>query len=42
MNVTKQKQTHGCREPTSGYKWGEVWGERKDWGRELRGTNYYV
>ena len=34
MDVTKQKQTHRCREQTSGYQQGE--------GRGLIGTNYYV
>ena len=27
MHLTKQKGTHGCREQTSGYQWGEERGE---------------
>ena len=41
MNITKQKQTHRCREQTSSYWWGERSGE----GQEelgLKGLNYYV
>ena len=38
VNITKKKQTHRYR----GYQWGEGRGERKDRGRGLRGTNYYV
>ena len=30
MDITKQKQTHRHREQTSGYEWGEVWGEGQD------------
>ena len=33
-NIKKQKQTHRCREQTSGCQWGA--------GRCLRGTNYWV
>ena len=40
MNITKQKQTHSYREQTSGYQWGEWWGEEQDRGRGLRNTNY--
>ena len=25
VNIAKKKQTHRCREPTSGYQW--VWGK---------------
>ena len=42
MNITKQKQTQGYREQTSGYRWGEGMGEGHDRGRGLRGTKYYV
>ena len=27
MNITEQKQTHRCREQTSGYQWGEGGGK---------------
>ena len=40
MNITKQKQTHGSREPTRGYQGEEGSGEGQDRGRELRGTKY--
>ena len=30
MNITKQ--THRYREQTSGYQWGEDWGEGQDGG----------
>ena len=36
------KQTHGYREQTSGYQWGERSGEGYDRGRGLRGTNCNV
>ena len=36
MDITKKKQTHRCREQTSGGQWGEGWGEGKDRGREKR------
>ena len=42
MNITKQKQSHGCREQTSGHQWEDRSGEGQDRGRGLRGTNYYV
>ena len=42
MYLAKQKQTHSYREQTSGYQWGEEWGEGQDRGRGLRGTNYWV
>ena len=32
MNIRKQKQTHGHREQTSGYQWGEGGGEGQDKG----------
>ena len=37
MNVTEQKQTHGCSE-----KLVVTSGERENRGKELRGTNYDV
>ena len=40
MNMTKQKQIPRYRGQTTGYQWGKGRGGR--WGRELRGTNYYV
>ena len=40
MNITNQKQTHGYREQTSGYQWGEGSWEGQDKIRDLRGTNY--
>ena len=42
MNITKQKQTHRCRDPTSGYRWREGRGKGHDRARGLRDTNYYV
>ena len=42
MNITKQKQTHRYREPTSGYQWEEGGGEGQDRDKGLRDTNYYV
>ena len=38
MNLTKKKQTHRCREQTSGYQWGEGGEEGQYRGRGLRGT----
>ena len=35
MNITKQKQTQGYREQTSGYQWGEDGGGAK-WRRIKR------
>ena len=35
MNITKKKQTHGYREQTSGYQWGDGSGEGQDSGRGL-------
>ena len=37
-----KKQTHRCREQTSGYQWGEGWVEGKYKGMGLRGTKYFV
>ena len=42
MNITKKKQTHRYREQTSGYQWGELWGEGQYRGSGLRDTNYQV
>ena len=42
MNITKQKQTHRCRDQTSSYQLGERRADEQDRGRGLRGTNYYV
>ena len=36
------KQTHRCRELTSGYQWGKGRGKGHDMGRELRDTKHYV
>ena len=41
INITKQKQTHRCREQTSGYQWGKGMGEGQDRGRRLRAIKYY-
>ena len=40
MNITIQKQTHSYREQTSGYQWGEVWGEGQDRERGISGINF--
>ena len=44
MNITKQKQIHRHRKQTSGYQWGEDWGEGQDRGRglEVQTTRYKV
>ena len=42
MYITKQTQTHRCREQTSGFLWGEGKGEGRDSGMGLRDTNYCV
>ena len=41
-NITEKKQSHRCREQTSGYQWGQGRGEWQYKDRGLRGTNYYV
>ena len=40
MNITNKKQTHRCKEQTSGYQWERGWGGEKR-GEGLRGTNYH-
>ena len=40
MNITKKKQTHGYREQTSGYQWGDGSGEGQDSGRSLEGAGF--
>ena len=42
MYITKQKETHGYREETSGYQWGGVRWDGQDKSMRLRVTNYYV
>ena len=38
----KKETTHGYREQTPGYQWGEGGIEEQDSGRGLRGPNCYV
>ena len=40
VNIAKN-QTHIYREKTNGYQWDEEEGD-SPWGREVKGTNYYV